>query len=376
MGRRVRRPRPERCRGQVTHSRDFGLKFPVVRDKHGSLARKLGAKVTPEAFVIDDAGQVRYHGRIDDQFAARQKRNANPSENELKDAIAAVLNGKEVAKPFVEAVGCPLPEVPRRGRSADLLQGRGADPSEELPGVPPAGPGRAVSAGDLRPGAQAGGRHRRGRRGSGDAPLEGSAARRRQVQGRADSDASRRSPPSSPGPRQTLRKATRPTCRRPPNSPTTGSSARPTWFSTSAPISKCPPAARTSIAALSCRPASRKTSTSRPSNSGRETAASSITSWPMSTSPEKPASAIRPTRGPAIPASAVPATRSTAAWAAGRPATCPASSTKESAGRCRERAMSSFRCTTILAARQRPIAARSASISQEAGQASHCTGAS
>ena len=46
--------------------------------------------MTPEAFVIDAEGQVRYHGRIDDQFAARRKRNANPAANELKDAIAAL----------------------------------------------------------------------------------------------------------------------------------------------------------------------------------------------------------------------------------------------------------------------------------------------
>ena len=94
-----------------THARDFALKFPVVRDRRGVLARKIGAKVTPETFVIDDEGNVRYHGRIDDQFIARRKRNANPSGTELKDAIAAVLNGKAVRTPEVEAVGCPLPEV-------------------------------------------------------------------------------------------------------------------------------------------------------------------------------------------------------------------------------------------------------------------------
>jgi hypothetical protein len=93
------------------HARDFGLKMPVVRDRRGSTARKLGAKVTPEAFVIDSQEHVRYHGRIDDQFAARQKRNANPSGSELKDAIAAVLSGKDVKAAEVEAVGCPLPEV-------------------------------------------------------------------------------------------------------------------------------------------------------------------------------------------------------------------------------------------------------------------------
>ncbi len=94
------------------HTGDFGLKFPVVRDRQGSFARKIGAKVTPEAFVIDDGGRIRYHGRIDDQFAARRQRNANPAGNDLKDAIAAVLGGREVATPYVEAVGCPLPEVP------------------------------------------------------------------------------------------------------------------------------------------------------------------------------------------------------------------------------------------------------------------------
>ncbi|HEX3448380.1 MAG TPA: redoxin family protein [Isosphaeraceae bacterium] len=95
------------------HARDFGLKFPVVHDRYGSLGRKLGAKVTPESFVIDDTGKIRYHGRIDDQFAARRQRNANFSATELKDAIVAVLTGKAVTTEHVEAVGCPLPEIPK-----------------------------------------------------------------------------------------------------------------------------------------------------------------------------------------------------------------------------------------------------------------------
>jgi hypothetical protein len=93
------------------HARDFGLKFTVARDRRGSFARKVGAKVTPEAFVIDGRGQIRYHGRIDDQFVARRVRNTVPSETELKDAVAAVLNHKEVKAPYVEAIGCPLPSA-------------------------------------------------------------------------------------------------------------------------------------------------------------------------------------------------------------------------------------------------------------------------
>ena len=94
----------------VEHAREYGLKFPVARDRDGSIAARLGAKVTPEAFVIDHTGAIRYHGRIDDQYADRGQRNAHPEHADLRGAIEAVLAGRPVAAPYVEAVGCPLPE--------------------------------------------------------------------------------------------------------------------------------------------------------------------------------------------------------------------------------------------------------------------------
>ena len=93
-----------------THARDFGIKFGVVRDRHGALASKLGATMTPEVFVIDDQRRMRYHGRIDDQFARRGVRNANPAGHELRDAIAAVLEGGKVKIECAAAVGCPIPQ--------------------------------------------------------------------------------------------------------------------------------------------------------------------------------------------------------------------------------------------------------------------------
>jgi hypothetical protein len=93
------------------HARDFKLKFTIVRDRRGSFARKIGATVTPEAFVIDAQGRVRYRGRIDDQFHARRVRNATPGGSELKDAITALLSGKDVTAPHVAAIGCPIPEA-------------------------------------------------------------------------------------------------------------------------------------------------------------------------------------------------------------------------------------------------------------------------
>ena len=92
------------------HAGEFGLKFPVVLDREGSLVARFGIKVTPEVVVLDDSARVRYRGRVDDTFAARGKRKANPTTSELKDAIAAVLAGKEVAVDHAEAIGCPVPE--------------------------------------------------------------------------------------------------------------------------------------------------------------------------------------------------------------------------------------------------------------------------
>jgi hypothetical protein len=97
----------------ATHAKDFALKFPVVRDRRGALAAKLGATVTPEAFVVDSQGVVRYHGRIDDQFTARQKANAHPESHELQDALAAIVAGRDVPVTHVEAIGCPIPEGPK-----------------------------------------------------------------------------------------------------------------------------------------------------------------------------------------------------------------------------------------------------------------------
>jgi len=98
----------------AAHARDFGLKLDVVQDRRGVVARKLGATMTPEAFVIDASGKVRYHGRIDDQFAARGVRNAASTGggSELKEAIAAVLSGQAVKAEFVKPVGCPIPTPP------------------------------------------------------------------------------------------------------------------------------------------------------------------------------------------------------------------------------------------------------------------------
>jgi peroxiredoxin len=45
---------------------EWQLKFPIVHDPEGKLARQLGATMTPQAFLIDRNGILRYRGAIDD----------------------------------------------------------------------------------------------------------------------------------------------------------------------------------------------------------------------------------------------------------------------------------------------------------------------
>ncbi len=82
------------------HAKEFGLKFPVLLDPEQKLAAAVGARVTPEAFVLNAGGKVVYRGRIDDRYSISGKRRDEPTRHDLEDALGAVLAGKtpEVAE--------------------------------------------------------------------------------------------------------------------------------------------------------------------------------------------------------------------------------------------------------------------------------------
>ncbi|RMF38919.1 MAG: thiol-disulfide isomerase [Planctomycetota bacterium] len=81
------------------------LDFPLLKDVGHRLADALGATRTPEVFVLDEDRQVRYHGRIDDQYGVGFAR-YDPQRSDLRSAIEDLLAGREVAVPETRAVGC------------------------------------------------------------------------------------------------------------------------------------------------------------------------------------------------------------------------------------------------------------------------------
>lgn len=93
----------------VEHAKEYGLTFPLLLDPKQKLAAAVGARKTPEAFVLAADGKVLYHGRIDDRFSTDGKRRDEPRRHELEDALHAVVAGKTLKVKETAPYGCPLP---------------------------------------------------------------------------------------------------------------------------------------------------------------------------------------------------------------------------------------------------------------------------
>jgi peroxiredoxin len=93
----------------ATHAREFALSFPILLDPKQIFARTLGVRVVPEAAVLAPDGQLLYSGRVDDRYSLDGKRRDYPTQRDLENALANVLQGKKPAIARRPAFGCPLP---------------------------------------------------------------------------------------------------------------------------------------------------------------------------------------------------------------------------------------------------------------------------
>jgi peroxiredoxin len=88
------------------HAKEHGFPFPVLKDEGNVQADHFGAQVTPEVYVYDSSWTLRYHGRIDDD-----RRGDNVKSQDLRNALDAVLSGKDVAVTETKAFGCTIKRV-------------------------------------------------------------------------------------------------------------------------------------------------------------------------------------------------------------------------------------------------------------------------
>jgi thiol-disulfide isomerase/thioredoxin len=79
-----------------------GYAFPYLYNEDQTIARALGAVCTPDLYVFDRDRRLAYHGRLDDSPMDPSK----VKRRELRDAVDALLAGKEPATAQNPSIGC------------------------------------------------------------------------------------------------------------------------------------------------------------------------------------------------------------------------------------------------------------------------------
>jgi len=93
------------------HAKQYGYTSPVLRDPTHLLVKPTGVTMAPEVAVLGPDRKILYRGRIDDLYVSYGKRRPEPMQRNLRNALDAILQGKEVAMPTTKVIGCYLPEV-------------------------------------------------------------------------------------------------------------------------------------------------------------------------------------------------------------------------------------------------------------------------
>ncbi len=77
--------------------------MPYLRDESQDVARAYGAKTTPDVFVLDSERRLSYRGAPDADYDDPAQRAAW-----LRDALDAVLTGREPGRAETKPVGCSI----------------------------------------------------------------------------------------------------------------------------------------------------------------------------------------------------------------------------------------------------------------------------
>jgi hypothetical protein len=109
----------EDVQGVAAHAYERDVPFPVYKDRGQDVCKALGLTRTPSVAVVDATGQVRYAGRIDDQYGLGHRKPA-PVHTELVDALEALGAGRDVELPRREAEGCLFDDAFAASSQADL----------------------------------------------------------------------------------------------------------------------------------------------------------------------------------------------------------------------------------------------------------------
>ncbi len=88
------------------HQLEYNITWAIALDPGNNIARRVAAKVTPEAVIIDGHDRVIYRGRIDDLYQTYGRKRPAPTTADLHDALVSILNNQPIRRPETRAIGC------------------------------------------------------------------------------------------------------------------------------------------------------------------------------------------------------------------------------------------------------------------------------
>lgn len=83
---------------------EWGIPFPYLVDEAQTVAKAYDAQCTPDPYLLDAAGKLYYHGRIDDNW----KDEKAVKRQELREAIQALVDGRPAPTVQHPAMGCSI----------------------------------------------------------------------------------------------------------------------------------------------------------------------------------------------------------------------------------------------------------------------------
>jgi hypothetical protein len=93
---------PDKMREEVER---FGYVFPYLYDESQDVAKAYLAACTPEFYLFDGSRKLAYRGQFDD---ARPSNDAPVTGKDLRAAVDALLDGREIAGEQKPSVGCNI----------------------------------------------------------------------------------------------------------------------------------------------------------------------------------------------------------------------------------------------------------------------------
>ncbi|HVG02523.1 MAG TPA: thioredoxin family protein, partial [Nitrospira sp.] len=93
---------PERLKDMAQR---LGFRFPLCFDETQDVAKAYRAACTPDFYLFDGKRRLVYRGQLDD---SRPGTNRPVTGRDLRDAINAVLAGKQVSSTQRASIGCSI----------------------------------------------------------------------------------------------------------------------------------------------------------------------------------------------------------------------------------------------------------------------------